>query len=156
VGSLLRDLFPDRPYFPYPPAAEGIGVLPYSPLGAGLLTGKYGPEKRPNAGRLLDVPMYSLRYAEADYYTIADRFCALARERGIAPVALAIAWVAAHPAVTAPLIGARNLDQLEGCLAATEIELDEELYQAVSALSPAPSPATDRNEETSGHNFGAR
>ncbi len=137
-------------------AAEGIGVLPYSPLGAGLLTGKYGANKRPDSGRLLDAKMYGVRYQDDAYYTIADRFCALAAERGVAPTGLAIAWVAAHPAVTAPLIGARNLEQLEGCLAAADISIDEELYAAIAALSPAPPPATDRNEECSDHHFGAR
>ena len=137
-------------------AAEGLGVLPYSPLGAGLLTGKYGSAKRPSGGRLVDSQMYAIRYAADDYYGVADRFCALAQTRGVAPAALAIAWVAAHPAVSAPLIGARNLEQLEGCLAATEVEMDDELYAEIAALSPAPPPATDRNEESSDHNFGAR
>jgi len=136
--------------------AEGLGVIPYSPLGGGLLTGKYGKDKRPASGRLVDNLMYTTRYGAESNYEIADRFCALAAERGVSPVSLAIAWVAAHPAVTAPLIGARHVEQLEPCLAAAELEVDEELYAAVAALSPTPPPATDRNEETSAHNFGSR
>ncbi|MCK5799902.1 MAG: aldo/keto reductase [Deltaproteobacteria bacterium] len=136
--------------------AEGIGVLPYSPLGAGLLTGKYGADKRPSAGRILDSPLYATRYGEDLNFAIADGFASLAAARGISPVALAIAWVAAHPAVTAPLIGARNREQLLGCLAATEVTLDDELYAAIAALSPTPPLATDRNEEGSANNFGAR
>ena len=69
---------------------------------------------------------------------------------------LAIAWVRSHPAVTAPLVGARNLDQLAPCLAAAELTLRPELRDEISALSPAPAPATDRNEENSSHNYGAR
>ena len=61
-----------------------------------------------------------------------------------------------HPAVTAPLIGARNLDQLEPCLGAANIEMDEALRHEISALSAAPAPATDRNEETSANNYGSR
>lgn len=136
--------------------AEGLGVLPYSPTGGGLLTGKYGARKRPEEGRLVDNAMYKVRYADKAYYEVAARFVELADQHGVAPAALAIAWVAAHPAVTAPLIGARNLTQLEECLGALEVTIDDELRAAVSALSPAPAPATDRNEEESEHNFGAR
>ncbi len=135
---------------------EGLAVIPYSPLGGGLLTGKYGAGKRPAKGRLVDNLMYTTRYADADNYVIADRFTALAEERGVHPVSLAIAWVAAHPAVTAPLIGARDVAQLEPGLAAADVEVDDELYRAIAALSPTPPPATDRNEETSEHNFGSR
>lgn len=136
--------------------AEGLGVIPYSPLGGGLLSGKYGKGTRPDQGRIVDNLMYETRYAAASNFEVAEAFTALARERGHHPASLAIAWVAAHPAVTAPLIGARNLDQLETCLAAADIAIDDELYAAIAALSPTPPPATDRNEETSAHNFGSR
>lgn len=136
--------------------AEGLAVIPYSPLGGGLLTGKYGANKRPKEGRLVDNLMYTTRYGAAHNYEIAERFTALAEDRGVHPVSLAVAWVAAHPAVTAPLIGARDLAQLEPCLAAADVEMDDELYRAIAALSPTPPPATDRNEETSEHNFGSR
>lgn len=137
-------------------AAEGLGCLTYSPLAGGLLTGKYGVEQRPPQGRIVDDPMYAVRYGAARNFEIAERFAALAREHGYSPVALAIAWVAAHPAVTAPLVGARRLDQLEDGLAAADIELSDALYQQIAALAPGPAPATDRNEETSAHNYGSR
>jgi len=136
--------------------AEGLAVMPYSPLGGGLLSGKYGPSQRPSAGRLVDNQMYATRYGDLSYYGIAERFAALAAEAGHHPATLAIAWVARHPAVTAPLIGARGLEQLEPCLAAASLELSQELYDAISALSPAPPPATDRNEEATAHNYGRR
>ena len=69
---------------------------------------------------------------------------------------LAVAWVRTHPGVTAPLIGARNLEQLEPALAAAELEMSDELRARISALSRAPAPATDRNEESSAHNYGSR
>lgn len=136
--------------------AEGLAVLPYSPLGGGLLSGKYGVERRPPLGRIVDNPMYATRYSPPDYYAVADRFSALAAEHGYSPAALGIAWVAAHPAVTAPLIGARNVEQLEACLAAADVVMTPDLRNAISALSPTPPPATDRNEEASAHNYGAR
>lgn len=137
-------------------AANQLAVIPYGPTGAGLLTGKYGPNHKPDAGRLLQAKMYQVRYAAADYYQVAGRFTELAQSRGYHPAALACAWVSAHPQVTSVLLGARNLEQLDQVLGATSIELDDELYQAISELSPPPPPATDRNEETSEHNFGSR
>jgi len=136
--------------------SENVAVFPYSPLAGGLLTGKYGPDTRPDAGRLVDNKMYKTRYGDPAVYDIAARFATLARDRGLNPVSLAIAWVASHPAVTAPLIGARNLDQLEPCLAAADLAIDDELRAEIAALSPAPPPATDRNEESSAFNFGSR
>ena len=67
-----------------------------------------------------------------------------------------MAWVASHPAVTAPLIGARNTAQLAPLLAAADIPMTPELRAEISALSPEPAPATDRNEERTGFNFGVR
>lgn len=136
--------------------AEGLGVFPYSPLGGGLLTGKYGPGNRPDSGRLVENEMYMTRYAEEWMYTAAERFAEVAEREGIAPATLAIAWVAAHPAVTAPLIGARNLEQLEACMAAADFALTPELYGEIASLTPGPPPATDRNEERTAHNYGTR
>ncbi|HEU5060033.1 MAG TPA: aldo/keto reductase [Kofleriaceae bacterium] len=136
--------------------AEGLGVVPYSPTGGGLLTGKFAAGERPASGRLVENKAYRYRYGSADYYQVAERFAALARERGHHPAALAIAWVAAHPAVTSVLLGARTLEQLEPLLGALAIPMDAELYAAVAALSPAPPPATDRNEEGTEFQFGSR
>ncbi len=135
---------------------QNLGAVPYSPLGGGLLTGKYGVGKRPDAGRIVDNKMYSTRYGAATNYEVADALTARARDEGIHPATLAIAWVAAHPAVTAPIIGARNLEQLAPALAAAEVSLSAEDYAAISALSPTPPPATDRNEEATVHNYGGR
>jgi aryl-alcohol dehydrogenase-like predicted oxidoreductase len=137
-------------------AAEGLGVLPYSPLGGGLLTGKYGRERRPAAGRLLENAMYGTRYGDPQVFDVAERFTEFARERGHHPAALAIAWVGGHPAVTAPLLGARNVEQLDEALAAADIDLTADLRGEISALSPAPPPATDRNEERTQFNYGSR
>ncbi len=134
----------------------GIGVIPYSPTGGGLLTGKYGVGKAPDKGRLLDNKMYATRYSNAAAYEVADRFVTFARDYGEAPAALAVAWVASHPGVTSVLVGGRNLEQLAPAFAANTIELDAETRAKISALSPDPPPATDRNEETSAHNYGAR
>lgn len=126
--------------------AENLGVIPYSPLGGGLLTGKYGRGKKPEAGRLVDNAMYARRYHSETHYEVADRFVQHAHDRGVPPASLAVAWVMSHPAVTAPIIGARNLEQLESSLAALEIAITPAWRDEISALSPTPPPATDRSE----------
>jgi aryl-alcohol dehydrogenase-like predicted oxidoreductase len=129
--------------------AETLGVISYSPLGGGLLTGKYGSNLKPETGRLMENQMYQKRYKEDWVYEVAENFTQFARQGGYDPAALAVAWVAGHHAVTAPIIGARNLEQLEGSLKSLEIEMTPELRAEISAISPEPPLATDRAEEKS-------
>jgi aryl-alcohol dehydrogenase-like predicted oxidoreductase len=140
------------------PAAHalGLGVISYSPTGGGLLTGKYGSARKPDKGRLLDNQMYVVRYGNPAVYDIAERFTALAAELGHHPATLAVAWAASHPAITCVLVGGRDPAQLAPAFAAMSLELDADTRARISALSPEPPPATDRNEETSAHNYGAR
>ena len=126
--------------------SEDVGVISYSPLGGGILTGKYVGEK-PEEGRLVTNKMDQKRYAEDMYADIAARFSEHAKAQGIHPATLAVAWAMANPAVTAPIIGARNVQQLKGSLAAADLQLSDEQYAAISALSFTPPPATDRSEE---------
>lgn len=128
-------------------SAEGLGVITYSPAGGGLLSGKYGPGRRPEGARIVTNKEYAARYGEDWAYETAERFTALAGAYGLHPVSLAVAWVAAHPDVTAPIIGARNPDQLRPALEALEVPMTPELRAEVSALSRTPPPATDRLEE---------
>jgi len=132
-------------------AAEGLGVFAYSPLGSGLLSGKYGIEDRPDQGRLVDDVRYQARYGGPDVYRVAEDFRALAADWGRHPVSLAIAWVASHPTVTAPLVGARSAEQLAPALVAAEIDLSPEEREQISAVSVEPPTATDRDEERAGY-----
>ncbi len=136
--------------------AENLGVTPYSPLGGGLLSGKYAAGKAPDTGRLIENEMYQIRYGDEWVQEAARRFSEFANERGYDPVSLAIAWVGGHPAVTAPIIGARNVEQLEGSLASLDIEMTAELWNEVAALTPEPPPATDRSEERGEVHYGIR
>jgi aryl-alcohol dehydrogenase-like predicted oxidoreductase len=128
--------------------SEGLGVIAYSPLAGGMLTGKY-LDHTPEVGRFLTNQMYQRRYANELYSDISARFSAHAREQGLHPATLAVAWVMAHPGITAPIIGARNVQQLEPSLAAADLELTPEQHAAISALSYEPPPATDRSETRS-------
>jgi aryl-alcohol dehydrogenase-like predicted oxidoreductase len=136
--------------------SERLGVIPYSPLGGGLLTGKYGVDTQPDTGRLTSNQMYQTRYGDRLNYEVAERFTKFAATHGFNPVSLAVAWVESHPGVTAPIIGARNPEQLEDSLGALDIDVTPDLRDEISALSPTPPPATDRVEERSEHTYGAR
>jgi aryl-alcohol dehydrogenase-like predicted oxidoreductase len=133
--------------------SEQVGVITYSPLGGGLLTGKFGVGRRPESGRLTVNKMYQNRYGDEVNYEVADRLTAYAAERGEHPATLAVAWVMSHPAVTAPIVGARNLEQLEPSLRAAELKMTPEWRAELSALSPEPPSATDRSEEKKGMSY---
>lgn len=124
--------------------ANGIGVIPYSPGAAGLLSGKYSGAA---SGRLKTNKMYEARYGEPWMFEVAEKYVAFCKQRGLHPVSTAVAWVGAHPAITAPIIGARNLDQLKDSLHAASVDMTPALRAEITALSRTPPPATDRLEE---------
>lgn len=128
------------------PACEdqGISVCPFSPLGGGLLTGKYADGA---AGRLRDDRTYAARYGQPWMHEAARGLRALSEKFGIPAATLAVAWVTRHPAVTSTLISARNASQLQPSLDALDLELSDDLFAEVTRLSPNPAPATDRSEE---------
>jgi aryl-alcohol dehydrogenase-like predicted oxidoreductase len=127
--------------------SENLGVMTYGPVGGGLLSGKYAPGSLPPSGRLVDNLDYKARYDENWVYETAGRFTRFAAELNCHPVSLAVAWVAAHPGVTCPIIGARNLQQLQPSIDSINVDMDEDLRDSMSALSREPALATDRLEE---------
>lgn len=126
---------------------EGLGVITYSPVGGGLLSGKYGPNSRPEVGRLISNAHYTARYGEQWVFETAAAFTELARSKGVHPVSLAVAWVAANPDVTCPIVGARSLEQLGPSLDSLQVDMTPELHAEIAALARTPPPATDRLEE---------
>lgn len=125
-------------------ADQGLTVAPYSPLGGGLLSGKYG---RGETGRIAEDAMYAARYAGDWMRDAAKALSGIAADLGTHPATLAVAWVAAHPAAPAPIVSARSAEQLGASLAAMSFDMTPELYARLGALTPAPPPATDRTEE---------
>lgn len=113
-------------------------------------------KRRPDSGRLVDNEIYGTRYNEDMMYQIADDFTALAKRLKVEPAALAVAWVGGHPGVTAPIVGARTLEQLKGSLSSVEIEMTPALWAEISALASEPPPATDRSEERTAQTFSVR
>lgn len=126
-------------------ADQGIAVHAYSPLGGGLLTGKYATG---GAGRLAEDHRYAARYAPAAMHDAAKGLTDLATELQSHPATLAVAWVMSCPITPViPLISARSPDQLSPSLAALTFAMTPDLRARLSALYPAPPPATDRLEE---------
>lgn len=123
---------------------QAIAVCPYSPLGGGLLTGKYAAQE---AGRLSEDDRYATRYGVDWMHETAAALPALARAHGTQPATLAVAWVAHNPAVAAPIISARSAAQLTPSLDALNFAMNDALYSEMTALTPSPAPATDRLEE---------
>ena len=124
--------------------ASAVSVFPYSPVGGGLLSGKYAEK---GTGRLSTSKMYEARYGAEWMHEVAAKFAGFCRGRGLHPMSVAVAWVAAHPAVTAPIIGARSLEQLQASLDSVKVEMTPPLRAEIAALSRTPPPATDRLEE---------
>jgi aryl-alcohol dehydrogenase-like predicted oxidoreductase len=101
---------------------EGVGLITWSPLAAGMLTGKITRDHRPPESRLAqrDFPLYRFYFNERAF-GIVDVLKESAREAGCTPAQLALAWQLAKPEVTAVIIGARTLAQLDDNLGATSV-----------------------------------
>jgi aryl-alcohol dehydrogenase-like predicted oxidoreductase len=123
---------------------QGIAIAPYSPLGGGLLTGKYAAG---GSGRLVEDKAYASRYAPEWMHKAAIGLQDIAAEVGVHAATLAVAWAARHPAGPTPIVSARSAEQLIPSLAAMDYTLDDALYARLTALAPTPAPATDRLEE---------
>jgi aryl-alcohol dehydrogenase-like predicted oxidoreductase len=125
--------------------ANGVSIFPYSPAGGGLLSGKY--VEKTGQGRIADNKQYAARYGEEWMHEVAAKFTSYYKAKGWHPVSAAVAWAGSHPAVTAPIIGARNATQLQASLDSVKIALTPALRAEMAALSRTPPPATDRLEE---------
>jgi aryl-alcohol dehydrogenase-like predicted oxidoreductase len=103
---------------------EGLGILPWSPLAGGFLTGKFERGKPPVTGTRLGEKAHRLaRYDVERNWKILDAVRGVARETGASPSAVSIAWLLARPQVTSVIFGARNVEQLEANLAGAELAL---------------------------------
>jgi aryl-alcohol dehydrogenase-like predicted oxidoreductase len=118
---------------------EGVGVIPYNPLAGGMLSGKHRRDKPPAEGTRFTIDnagtMYQERYWHDREFDTVEAFVQLAKEAGLKPATLAIAWVMKQPAITAPIIGASRPEQLDDTLAAAEVKLEEGLLNALDELT---------------------
>ncbi|MEX2292952.1 MAG: aldo/keto reductase [Acidimicrobiales bacterium] len=128
----------------------GLGVIPWSPLNGGMLTGRYRPgEAPPDSGRAARVPQRfdPARPSVAAKLALVPELEKVAADAGISLTHMALAFTLAHPAITSAIIGPRTMEQLEGCLGATEMALDDDTLDAIDALVP---PGTTINSEDAG------
>lgn len=124
-----------------PAALElGVGILPWSPLGRGVLTGKYrhGMPAESRASNDHFARFVSL-YLDDRHRRVVDAVATAAEGLGVAPLEVALAWVRDQPGVVAPILGARTVEQLRQALAADDVELPEEIVRALGDVSAPPS-----------------
>ena len=119
--------------------AEGVGLLPWSPLARGFLTGSRKRGERDASPREKgDTYAHDLYYRDEDY-DVVDAVVAVAKERGVPPAQVALAWLLSRPGVTAPIVGASKLQHLEDAVAAVAIELtDAERARLEQPYRPHP------------------
>jgi aryl-alcohol dehydrogenase (NADP+) len=118
---------------------EGIGVIPYNPIAGGLLTGKHDRSGQPEEGTRFTLgtagSMYRDRYWHEGQFETVEEIRATAKEAGLSMTTLAVAWVLANPAVTAPIIGASRPSQLADTTAAADVQLDKDMKERLDAVT---------------------
>lgn len=118
---------------------EGLGVIPWSPLAGGFLTGKYSRNDAPQAGtRMADWGDTWERHATEANFDAVDKIVEIAKDRGKEPAQVALNWVKDRPGVTAPIIGMRNVEQLENNLGATGWSLNKSELDALEEATALP------------------
>ena len=120
------------------PAAidAGLGILPWSPLGRGVLTGKYRHGTPADSrGASSHFASFIAPFLGDDARRVVDAVCTAAEGLGVAPLEVALAWVRDRPGVVAPIVGARTAAQLRGALTVEELTLPEEIVTALDEVS---------------------
>ncbi|MDH1054829.1 NADP(H)-dependent aldo-keto reductase [Aquipseudomonas alcaligenes] len=121
---------------------EQCGLLAYSPLAFGMLSGKYENGARPANARITLFSRFA-RYTNPQAIAACSRYVTLAREHGLDPAQMALAFVTRQSFVTSNIIGATSLEQLESNLGSLSLELSDELLDAIEAIhreQPNPAP----------------
>ncbi len=114
---------------------EGLGILPWSPLASGFLSGKFERGKPVDVSTRLGAKDRMKRYDNERNWRILDAVRAIATELGVSPAAVSLAWLLAKPQVTSVIFGARTVDQLESNLAAADLELSRGHVEALDKAS---------------------
>jgi aryl-alcohol dehydrogenase-like predicted oxidoreductase len=118
---------------------DGVGVIPYNPIAGGLLSGKHNRTAPPPEGSRFQLgtagAMYQQRYWHEQMFDTVEALRKLADEAGVSLVTLSVAWVLANKAITAPIIGASQPQQLDASLAAATYQLDPDLKQRLDDLT---------------------
>ena len=119
-------------------AHYGLGICPWSPLGQGVLTGKYDRDAALPADSKAAESQTFQRYLTDENFDVVDEVTAVAEEVGATPAQVSLAWLLAHPDVTAPIVGARTVEQLEENLGAADVELSDEQFERLAGAKAGP------------------
>ncbi len=112
----------------------GLGVVPYSPMAGGFLTGRYQPNKTPDTPRADGVVS---KYDQAAYWQVLEVLAQIAASHDTWPGAVALAWLLTRPAVVAPIVGANSVAQLKANLEAVDLQLSPDELERLTAVSDA-------------------
>ncbi len=116
-----------------------LGLMPFSPLAGGFLTGKYErDEVPPESSRGAHEERFRETYLTDENFGVLDAVREVADEYDVSPVQISLAWLLDHPSVTAPVIGPRTVDQLEANLGAADIDLADEAFERLDEAAPSP------------------
>ena len=120
---------------------EDVGLLAYSPLGMGLLTGKYRNGAKPEGSRMVVFERFT-RYEGAETWEAAERYLQLADDHGINPTHMALAFVNTRPFVVSNIIGATTMEQLKMNIDSLDVVLSKDVLKGIEAIQQAvPNPA---------------
>lgn len=122
---------------------ERCGLLAYSPLGFGTLSGKYIGGQLPERSRLTLFEGRYSRYSKPEGIAATEKYVMLARNHGVSPAQMALAFVGSRPFTTSTIIGATSMEQLKENIASIDLSLDEELLDVIETIhisQPNPCP----------------
>ena len=142
VRGIERDVLPVALQY-------GMGVLPWSPLAGGWLSGRFGEGKDNTSRRASRIPgRYDMSLPEnQNKLAVVTQLAEVANEAGLTMIEMALAFVLEHPAISSAIIGPRTMEQLEGQLSAPDIHLSTDLLDRLDTIVP---PGTNLNREDAG------
>jgi aryl-alcohol dehydrogenase-like predicted oxidoreductase len=116
----------------------GIAILPWSPLAAGFLTGKYkkGELPSPAEGRLTDGTQWYIRHFKDEGFRVVEEVVNYSKQKGVSPSQFSLAWCVQQQGVTSPIIGPRTMEQLEDNLKALDVKITDEDRAFVDRIVP--------------------
>ncbi len=121
---------------------EGVSLIPYSPIAGGVLSGKYNGGARPEGARFTRYlgmegrqAAMGKRFVNEGTLASTERFAAIAKEAGLDPVTMAVAWSKQHDFVASTIVGASCFEQLDPILAAADVVLDDDTLKAINKVS---------------------
>ena len=120
---------------------QGMGIIPWSPLARGFLSGKYSKDKEPDSVRYKSDLYLKQRYFKDNDFEIADTVKEIASEESVSPAQIALAWILVQPGITSPIIGVSKIQHLEEAISAMEIRLNPDYVKRIDECY-IPRPVT--------------